>query len=195
MTREEIIGALGVLGLGGLALFGSCSSHVEEQDWTEVELVPASAASVADRVRSARSSSRSVGREAPPPKREVVERDRLRARLEARREARRDARAEKRAAARAAARSSTSSAPAPSGGPSAAQWAALRACESGGDYSIDTGNGYFGAYQFDLSTWASYGPAGNPAHASPAEQDRRARALYAARGSQPWPVCGRHLGG
>jgi len=69
-------------------------------------------------------------------------------------------------------------------------WAALRECESGGNYQTDTGNGYYGSYQFDLGTWASYGPPGNPAAAPPAEQDRRAQALYAARGASPWPVCG-----
>jgi hypothetical protein len=68
--------------------------------------------------------------------------------------------------------------------------AAIRACESGGDYSIDTGNGFYGAYQFTLSTWASVGGSGNPAQASPAEQDYRAALLYQQQGSSPWPVCG-----
>jgi len=72
-------------------------------------------------------------------------------------------------------------------------WSALRQCESSGNYATNTGNGYYGAYQFDLSTWASYGPPGNPALASPAEQDRRAQALYNARGASPWPTCGRLL--
>jgi hypothetical protein len=71
--------------------------------------------------------------------------------------------------------------------------AAIRQCESGGSggYSADTGNGYYGAYQFTLGTWASVGGTGNPAAASPAEQDRRAAILYARSGSAPWPVCGR----
>jgi hypothetical protein len=71
--------------------------------------------------------------------------------------------------------------------------AAIRACESGssGGYSANTGNGFYGAYQFDLQTWQSVGGSGNPAAASPAEQDRRAAMLYAQRGSSPWPVCGR----
>ena len=69
-------------------------------------------------------------------------------------------------------------------------WAALRKCESGGDYAIDTGNGYYGAYQFSWSTWAAQGGSGNPALASPAEQDMRAQRLYDAAGSSPWPVCG-----
>ena len=67
---------------------------------------------------------------------------------------------------------------------------AIAACESGGDYSANTGNGFFGAYQFTQSTWASVGGTGNPAAASPAEQDMRAAMLYAQQGSSPWPVCG-----
>ena len=67
---------------------------------------------------------------------------------------------------------------------------AIAACESGGNYSANTGNGFFGAYQFTQSTWASVGGTGNPAAASPAEQDRRAAMLYAQQGSSPWPVCG-----
>jgi hypothetical protein len=74
--------------------------------------------------------------------------------------------------------------------PGAAYLAGLRACESGGNYATDTGNGFYGAYQFDLGTWASIGGSGNPAAASPAEQDYRAALLWRARGSAPWPVCG-----
>ena len=70
--------------------------------------------------------------------------------------------------------------------PSASSWAALRNCESSGDYAIDTGNGYYGAYQFDLSTWQSVGGSGSPADASPAEQDYRALYLYRMRGWSPW---------
>lgn len=69
-------------------------------------------------------------------------------------------------------------------------WAALRRCESHGDYAADTGNGFFGAYQFNLGTWRSVGGSGNPAQASVAEQDMRARMLFARRGRQPWPECG-----
>jgi hypothetical protein len=68
---------------------------------------------------------------------------------------------------------------------------AIAACESGGNYSTNTGNGFYGAYQFTQSTWESVGGTGNPAAASPAEQDRRAAMLYAQQGSSPWPVCGR----
>jgi hypothetical protein len=68
---------------------------------------------------------------------------------------------------------------------------AIAACESGGNPATDTGNGFYGKYQFDLQTWASVGGSGNPAAASEAEQNRRAAMLYAAAGASPWPVCGR----
>ena len=68
--------------------------------------------------------------------------------------------------------------------------ASIRECESGGDYSTDSGNGFYGAYQFDQATWESVGGSGSPASASPAEQDQRAAQLQAQSGSSPWPVCG-----
>lgn len=95
-------------------------------------------------------------------------------------ESRRELRRAKRAAAPAAA----------GAGDAAPHLQAIAACESGGDYSANTGNGFYGAYQFTQSTWESGGGTGNPAAASPAEQDRRAAMLYAQAGSSPWPVCG-----
>ncbi len=69
--------------------------------------------------------------------------------------------------------------------------AAIRACESGGDYGAVSSSGtYRGAYQFDAATWRAVGGHGDPAAASPAEQDRRAQILYDRSGSSPWPVCG-----
>jgi hypothetical protein len=67
---------------------------------------------------------------------------------------------------------------------------AIAACESGGNPSANTGNGFYGKYQFTQATWQSVGGTGNPATASEAEQDRRATQLYAQSGSSPWPVCG-----
>ena len=67
---------------------------------------------------------------------------------------------------------------------------AIAACESGGNPSTDTGNGFYGKYQFTQETWASVGSKGNPAAASEAEQDRRAAQLYAQAGPSQWPVCG-----
>jgi hypothetical protein len=68
---------------------------------------------------------------------------------------------------------------------------AIAACESGGNPATNTGNGFYGKYQFTLSTWQSVGGSGNPAAASEAEQNRRAELLYAREGAAPWPVCGR----
>ena len=70
--------------------------------------------------------------------------------------------------------------------------AKIRACESGSNYQARSASGrYRGAYQFDHATFASVGGKGDPAAASPAEQDHRARLLYAQRGSSAWPVCAR----
>ena len=77
--------------------------------------------------------------------------------------------------------------------PSADDWLQLRMCESTNRYDINTGNGYYGAYQFDLSTWRSVGGSGYPNDASPAEQDLRALTLYRDRGWGPW-VCARLVG-
>ena len=77
--------------------------------------------------------------------------------------------------------------------PTPAQWAALRDCESTNNYLVNTGNGYYGAYQFDQSTWESVGGSGRPHWAAPVVQDARARLLFARRGWFPWPICGRHL--
>ena len=70
------------------------------------------------------------------------------------------------------------------------QLQAIAACESGGNPSTNTGNGFYGKYQFTQETWQSVGGTGNPAAASEAEQDRRAAQLFAQSGTSPWPVCG-----
>jgi hypothetical protein len=72
--------------------------------------------------------------------------------------------------------------------------AKLRACESGGNYSTNTGNGYYGAYQFALGTWHSLGYAGRPDQASPATQDAAVRQLQARSGWGQWPACSRRYG-
>lgn len=73
------------------------------------------------------------------------------------------------------------------GGGGGDRFARIRARESGGNYAENTGNGYYGAYQFSLGTWQGVGGTGNPADASPAEQDMRAQMLYDRRGCSPWP--------
>jgi hypothetical protein len=74
--------------------------------------------------------------------------------------------------------------------PASSTWAKLRNCESSGRYTTNTGNGYYGAYQFDLPTWRSVGGQGRPDQAAPAEQDYRALYLYRMRGWQPWQCAG-----
>lgn len=84
---------------------------------------------------------------------------------------------------------------------SEAQWAALRNCESSGNYGAVSASGrYRGAYQFSQATWNSVAAAHHPwlvnvdpATASAADQDAQARALYAMSGRGQWPHCGRHL--
>ncbi len=73
-------------------------------------------------------------------------------------------------------------------------WSGLRNCEAGGEYAKNTGNGYFGAYQFDLKTWAGYGGYTRPSDAPPAVQDAKAQQVQATRGWSPWPACARKLG-
>ncbi len=65
--------------------------------------------------------------------------------------------------------------------------ARIRQRESGGNYADNTGNGFYGAYQFTIGTWQSVGGTGLPSNASPAEQDMRAQILYNERGCSPWP--------
>ena len=77
--------------------------------------------------------------------------------------------------------------------PAANVWYRLRMCESSNNYQINTGNGYYGAYQFDLATWRSVGGSGYPNQAPAAEQDARALMLYRLRGWQPW-TCASILG-
>jgi hypothetical protein len=78
--------------------------------------------------------------------------------------------------------------------PSAAIWAELRECESGDNYAIDTGNGYYGAYQFSASTWVALGYPGLPNQAPPAVQDQAAQRLEAMSGWGQWPGCSAKLG-
>jgi hypothetical protein len=94
------------------------------------------------------------------------------------------------AAAPVAASTGTWSAPAPSGG---VNWSAIAACESGGNWSINTGNGFYGGLQFTEGTWLAngggqYAPSANLA--SPAEQMAVAERVLASQGIGAWPVCG-----
>jgi hypothetical protein len=86
-------------------------------------------------------------------------------------------------------------APTPSPPPATGDvWAELRDCESGGNYAEDTGNGFYGAYQFAPSTWSALGYAGLPNEAPPAVQDAAAQELQSRSGWGQWPGCSAKLG-
>jgi resuscitation-promoting factor RpfB len=69
--------------------------------------------------------------------------------------------------------------------------AKLRSCE--GSYTSNTGNGYYGAYQYDVSTWGGYGGYTYASDAPPAVQDQKVWETYQRRGWSPWPSCGANL--
>lgn len=82
-----------------------------------------------------------------------------------------------------------------SGGPTDEQLRQLRQCESGGNYQSNTGNGYYGAYQFSAGTWRSMGTGIDRAdHAAPAVQDDAARRLIIRSGWGQFPACSRKIG-
>jgi uncharacterized protein YabE (DUF348 family) len=75
-------------------------------------------------------------------------------------------------------------------------WDAVAACESGGNWHINTGNGFYGGLQFDSGTWLSNGGGQYAPRADLASRSAQiaiATKLYDARGSSPWPVCGKNL--
>ena len=69
-------------------------------------------------------------------------------------------------------------------------WDAIAACESSGNWSINTGNGYYGGLQFSPSTWAANGGSGMPHQASREEQIRVAENVLRTQGIGAWPSCG-----
>jgi uncharacterized protein YabE (DUF348 family) len=71
-------------------------------------------------------------------------------------------------------------------------WTALAKCESGGNPRAVNAAGYYGLYQFSLSTWRSVGGTGNPIDATAAEQTLRAKMLYQKGGAGQWG-CGQKL--
>ena len=75
---------------------------------------------------------------------------------------------------------------------SSLNWTALATCESGDNPAENTGNGFYGMYQFTVSTWDSLGGSGLPSSASAATQTALAEKLYTEAGAGQWPVCG-HL--
>ncbi|MFF4587702.1 transglycosylase family protein [Streptomyces sp. NPDC001388] len=78
----------------------------------------------------------------------------------------------------------------------ASEWDAVAQCESGGNWSINTGNGYYGGLQFSASTWAAYGGTAYAARADLASKEQQitiAEKVLAGQGKGAWPVCGTGL--
>jgi ABC-type transport system substrate-binding protein len=74
-------------------------------------------------------------------------------------------------------------------------WDKLAQCESGGNWSINTGNGYYGGLQFNLQTWQAYGGTGLPSENSRETQIAIAEKVRAATGGYgSWPGCAASLG-
>jgi resuscitation-promoting factor RpfB len=73
-------------------------------------------------------------------------------------------------------------------------WDRLAECESGGNWSINTGNGFYGGLQFSLSTWRAYGGTGMPHEASREEQIAVAERVQDEQGWGAWPACTSKLG-
>jgi resuscitation-promoting factor RpfB len=85
---------------------------------------------------------------------------------------------------------------APPANTSGLNWDAVAQCESGGNWHINTGNGFYGGLQFDSGTWLANGGGAYAPRADLASREQQiavANRLYAARGSSPWPVCGQNL--
>jgi hypothetical protein len=94
--------------------------------------------------------------------------------------------------------SSGGGSPAPDPAPvtSAHDWESVAQCESGGNWSINTGNGYYGGLQFSNSTWAAYGGTAYAPRADLAAKSQQiaiAEKVLAGQGKGAWPICGRNL--
>ncbi|HWE54547.1 MAG TPA: transglycosylase family protein [Acidimicrobiales bacterium] len=81
-----------------------------------------------------------------------------------------------------------------SGGNAGGVWLQLRECESGGNYQENSGNGFYGAYQFSAQTWTNLGYPGRPDLEPPAMQDAAAQKLQSESGWGQWPACSAALG-
>lgn len=69
-------------------------------------------------------------------------------------------------------------------------WDAVAECESGGNWSANTGNGFYGGLQFKPSTWTANGGVGSPANATREQQIAVANRVLATQGPGAWPKCG-----
>jgi hypothetical protein len=73
-------------------------------------------------------------------------------------------------------------------------WDAVAQCETGGNWSSNTGNGFYGGLQFKPATWAAHGGAGSPSTATREQQIQVAERVLASQGLNAWPKCGAQAG-
>ncbi len=182
--RKFLASAMSVALLVTIA--GPSLASDEQNTTTDPDLHARSYDSLAQEQRTLNRSELAVERQRERERQRQRERERREERL-AEIEAAEEAVAEEAAVADAAAAESTETTTETSASP---ELESIAQCESGGDYSANTGNGYYGAYQFTQETWEGVGGSGLPSEASAAEQDMRAQALMEQSGSSPWPVCG-----
>lgn len=196
MNRHTLVGITAAALVGGL-LFG-VSAQADEI----VEAKPTAASAQKQRAIAAERASRSKGArlgEADLEERVAeakrLEAERKAAEEKARAEARARAAAEKKKAeAAATAKKNKAVKTAPNYASGSTVWDRLAKCESGGNWAINTGNGYYGGLQFSLSSWRGVGGSGYPHQASRAEQIKRGQILQSRGGWGHWPACSKKLG-
>jgi LysM repeat protein len=79
----------------------------------------------------------------------------------------------------------------------ASVWDSVAQCESGGNWSINTGNGFYGGLQFTAQTWRAYGGSAYAAYANQASREQQiaiAQKVLAGQGPGAWPVCSQRAG-
>jgi hypothetical protein len=96
--------------------------------------------------------------------------------------------------ARPARERASRSAPGGAAGPGPGVWDRLAACEAGGNWAANTGNGYYGGLQFSAASWAAVGGTGLPHQHDRGTQIAMGERLRAAQGWGAWPSCSRRLG-
>jgi hypothetical protein len=200
--RRYIILVGGVIGVALLAIsMGSASrstpseaSPALETAAAEAPLGPESIGSslAQDRLEAGARQAAGAMIVADRARRDAEARAQREAAVQARREAERKARAARASRDAARPRPVVAAAPAPAGADDV--WAKLRRCEAGGNYTRNSGNGYYGAYQFSAATWRSLGYKGLPHQAPPEVQDEAARKLQRRSGWGQWPACSRRIG-
>jgi hypothetical protein len=175
-------GALEVVGrVAGFAAAGSAEQAEASARWLSASITSTQAAK-AEQARLA--AEEEAARQAAAAQAELARREaEAKAQEQAARQASRDAAREAEARPQVAP-------PVDSG----SVWDALAGCESGGNWAINTGNGYYGGLQFSLSSWQAVGGVGYPHEASRETQIAMGERLRASGGWGHWPACSRKLG-